>query len=351
MMKKNGSICIDLNYENIETGIFLYLMLISLLSCNKQRHERIECMINAVKDRVYNLDTCIIQELYEPYGLYLIGEDVFVVNRNKSGHIIYRYDRDMVFKRSYFSYGRGENEFVCIDKSIKTGNDSTLFLYTNWFDCTEFSIIGEDMEIENQFPILKEVQNNVILLNDSLLFYHALQQEKPFAIYNYTTHKLMHEFGEFPKRTISYETNIDRDNICLCHSIYEDNRKLLISFYVSIPIIRIYNLETFSLVKEIHITDAKEQVKLLDEYYGGKDVIYFQAPVASGNYIYAAFVNACSGEDMPEYTKLIKIDFDGNIVSTHTLDRFCPIFSISEDGRFYGIALSEEGYVLCRTVL
>jgi len=304
-----------------------------------------------MKDYARTLDTSVIKETYYPSDIYSVGNDILIINRDKNDKVIYCYDSEMSFKGAFFSYGKANNEFIFIDRRLKSGSDSTLYLYTNWFDCTEFLIDNHMIRVTDKFHILKEAQNNVIILNDSLLFYRALQKDYPFHIYNYVKNELVCEFGEFPVSRIPPETDADRDNICLCNSVYNMSGRRLVSFYESIPVIRIYDMVTYNLVREVRITDGKEQTTSLDDYYEGAGIIYFIRPLITEKNIYSLFINAGSDDEFIEQTVLIKMDLDGNLVSKYTLDRFCPVYTVSDDGMFYGITTSGGEYILCKTQL
>ena len=330
---------------------FLFFCVFVCLSCSRKDYEHVECAIKTIKDNIRILDTNMIKEVFNPCDIYSVGDDILVINRDQNGKIIYRYDSEMSFKEAFFSYGRAGNEFVFIDNCLKYGSDSTLYLYTNWFNCTEFSLDEHGIMVTDNFHILTEVQNNVILLNDSLLFYEALLNDDPFHVYNYVTNEVVCGFGEFPESSIIPETDADRDNICLCNSVYDGSGKKLVSFYESIPIIRIYDMETYDLIREIQIVDSEKQTTSLNDYYEEKGIIYFLRPMLVGEYIYTLYLNARSDSKFIEKTVLIKMDLNGNIIATFTLDRFCPIYTISDDGMFYGIAVSDGEYLFCKTKL
>lgn len=331
--------------------LLLLMCVIVCLSCGRKDYEHVECAIKTVNDHVRILDTRMIQEVYNPCDLYSVGDDILVINRDKSGKVIYRYHSNMSFKEAYFSYGRASNEFSFIDSKLKRGSDSTLYLYTNWYYCTEFSIDERGITVTDNFPVLKDVQNNVILLNDSLVFYNALLKNCPFQVYNYVSDEVLCSFGDFPEAPIIPETDADRDNICQSSSVYDVNGRKLISFYESIPVIRIYDMVTYELIREIRIVDSEKQIASLDDYYDEKSIIYFLQPVLAGKYVYTIYLNTRSDDKFIEKTVLIKMDLDGNIVARFTLDRYCTIYTVSDDGMFYGISISGGEYFLCKTRL
>lgn len=119
--------------------------------------------------------------------------------------------------------------------------------------------------VTDNFPVLKDVQNNVILLNDSLVFYNALLKDCPFQVYNFVSDEVLCSFGDFPEASIVPETDADRDNICQSSSVYDVNGRKLISFYESIPIIRIYDMVTYELIREIRIVDSEKQIASQDD--------------------------------------------------------------------------------------
>jgi hypothetical protein len=320
------------------------------LSCSRKGCEQVEYAIKAIESNDRVLDTCTIKEIYYPCDIYTLGNDILVINRDNNDKVIYRYDTEMSFKEAFFSYGRAGNEFSFVGNYLKYGNDSTLYLYTNWFNCTEFSLDNNGITVTDNFHILNEVQNNVILLNDSLLFYRALLNDDPFHVYNYVTDEVVCGFGEFPGSSIIPETDADRDNICLCNSVYDVSGKKLVSFYESIPIIRIYDMETYDLIREIRIVDSEKQITSLDDYYEEEGFIYFLRPILIGKYIYSLYLNVKSNSNV-EKTVLVKMDLNGNIITTFTLDRFCPVYTVSEDGMFYGISVLNDEYFFCKTKL
>jgi len=340
----------NIKIMNVERK-FLFFCFFLCLSCDRKDYEHVECAIKTLQDNVRVLDTNVVKEVYDPCDIYAVGDDFLVINRDQNANVIYRYDSVMSFKDAFFSYGRAGNEFVFVDNCLKYGSDSTLYLYTNGFNCTEFLLDGHGITITDNFRILAEVQNNVILLNDSLLFYQVLQNDAPFHVYNYVTGEVVCEFGEFPESSIVPETDADRDNICLCNSVYDEGGKRLVSFYESIPIVRIYDMETYELVREIRIVDSEKHTTSLNDYYEEKGIIYFLRPMLVGEYVYALYLNARADSKFIEKTVLIKMDLNGNIIATFTLDRFCPIYTISDDEMFYGISISGGEYLFCKTKL
>ena len=334
-----------------EKLFFLLFCIFVALSCNRKDYEHIECSIKTMEDNIRVLDTSIIKEMYYPCDIYSVGDDILVINENKDKKIMYQYNLEFSFKGAFFSYGRSGNEFTFIGRNLRDGTDSTLFLYTDWFNCTKFLLDDHGVRVAGKFRILNDAQNDVIILNDSLVFYRALQKNAPCHVYNYVSDELVCEFGEFPRSSIEPETDADRDNICLFNSVYDKINRLLVSFYESIPIIRIYDMVTYDLVREIQIVDGEKQTKSLDDYYEGEGIVYFLRPMIVGNNIYSLFLNTRSDDKFIEQTILIKMDLNGNIVSKYVLDRFCPIYTVSNDGIFYGISISNGEYVLCKTYL
>ena len=334
-----------------EKLFFLLFCVFVTLSCNRKDYERIECSIKTMEGKIRVLDTSIIKEIYYPYDIYSVGDDILVINKDKDNEVMYQYNSELSFKGAFFSYGRAGNEFTFVGRSLRDGTDSTLFLYTDWFNCTKFSLDDHGVSVADKFRILNDAQNDVIILNDTLVFYRALQKNDPFHVYNYVSDELVCEFGEFPKSSIEPETDADRDNICLFNSVYNRINGLLVSFYESIPIIRIYDMVTYDLVREIQIIDSEKQTASLDGYYEGEGVVYFLRPVITAKNIYSLFLNTRSDDEFIEQTILMKMDLNGNLVSKYVLDRFCPIYTVSNDGIFYGISMSNGEYVLCKTHL
>lgn len=97
---------------------------------------------------------------------------------------------------------------------------------------------------------------------------------------------------------------------------------------------------TYDLVREIQIIDSEKQTASLDGYYEGEGVVYFLRPVITAKNIYSLFLNTRSDDEFIEQTILMKMDLNGNLVSKYVLDRFCPIYTVSNDGIFYGISMS-----------
>lgn len=289
--------------------------------------------------------------MYQPRDIYSVGDDILIINGVKQGMVIYQYDPELVFKDSFFHFGRSWTEFSMVDKSLRVGTDSTLFLYTDWLKCTEFTVNDQGIGIVDKYPILQNPQNNVLMLNDSLVFYRALQEENPFQIYNYVSDELECKFGEFPCTSIDIQTNVDRDNVFLSNSVYNATDGLLLSFYESLPLIQVYDMMTRKLVREIEIVDCEKQTSSLESFYDGESVAYFHSPVITSSHIYCLFHNAIPEENPQEQTVLFKMDLKGNLISKYTLDRFCPIYTVSEEGIFYGISILNDEYVLCKTPL
>lgn len=328
----------------------LFLLVILNQACGIKNYEHLECGIESVKKSFRILDTVLIREVFDPSALYCVGENFWVVNRKQSGKVFYKYDSELSFHGSYFSYGRAGNEFVFVDNSLKDGCDTALYLYANWFDCTKFSFSERGIAVADNFRILPEIQNNVILLNDSLVFYRALLDDKQFHVYNYLEKEIVCKFGEFPEVPIKIGNDTDRDNVCLCNSVYAASEKKLVVFYESIPIIRLYDMNTHALVREIEIIDCEKQVVSVDDYYADENIIYFLMPMLQGNNIYVQYLNKGAAESVNE-TVLLKLDLNGNIVEKFVLNQYCPIYTITETGEFCGISILGGEYCFCRTRL
>lgn len=322
-----------------------------LVSCGKGVGIKEEISLTGIRIKDVPVDTSVISELFVPSDIYSIGGDIVLVNGNKSRNVFYRYDTDMRFLGSYLFYGNGRNEFNFISGSTQNGNDSTLCLYTDLFNCAEFLLSGDSIMVAKEYRILDGLQNNVIVLNDSLVFYRMLQGNYPFGVYNRNTGKHEKEFGNFPKSSIRPETEADRDNVCLSTSVYDRRGDMMFSFYETLPVVRIYDMSTYRLVKEIVISDAKEQIRSLDEYYDDRGVVYFFRPIFSGDMIYVAFINDSPDNGVPEDMELLTFDRNGAVVARYRLDRYCPVYTVTETGVLYGVALSGDEYVLCRADL
>ena len=100
------------------------------------------------------LDTSIIKEIYYPYDIYSVGDDILVINKDKDNEVMYQYNSELSFKGAFFSYGRAGNEFTFVGRSLRDGTDSTLFLYTDWFNCTKFSLDDHGVIVADKFCIL-----------------------------------------------------------------------------------------------------------------------------------------------------------------------------------------------------
>ena len=45
------------------------------------------------------------------------------------------------------------------------------------------------------------------------------------------------------------------------------------------------------------------------------------------------------------------MDWEGSVVGKYTLDRYCRMYTVSDDGVFYGISIENGKYVLCKAEL
>lgn len=331
--------------------VIVVILVFFFVSCSIDNKNRDLISLNEIEIKEVSFDTSVISELFLPSDIYSVGKDVVLVNSNKSKNVLYRYDASMKFIGSCFFYGNGRNEFNYVSGCVKDGNDSTLYLYTDYFYCSEFLFTEDSLRIVNEYKILDELQNNVIVLNDSLVFYRMLQSDHPFGIYNRNVGKLQKEFGKFPKSPIKSKTKADLDNVCLSNSVYDRQNNRLFSFYESLPVVRIYDIDTYRLVKEIIISDIKEQIMSLDDYYDDKGIVYFLRPVFSGGKIYVTLIDASPENGVPENMELLAFDMNGNIVSRYKFGMYCPIYTVSESGVFYGVSMLGEEYILCKAYL
>lgn len=329
--------------------LICFIILVSCQGVNEIPRQRIG--LDGIRETCREGKIYPIKEIYNPSDIYSIGDHVVVVNNNRQCNVFYLYHRDnLMFDRAFGSYGRASNEFLFIDRSPRQNTDSTLFLYTNFVNCSEFRINGDTVQEINRLRITDDIRNNVILLNDTLVFYRALQSDCAFNIYNYKQKKNHLAFGDFPRCPIKYKTETDRDNICVSTSVYSPNRRRLLSFYESLPLIKIFNTNTYECIQEIELTNVRKQITSLQAYYDDENVVYFSRPVATKDRIYVSLINH-RADFVPEHTVLLEVDWTGNIVEKYVIDKFCPIYTVTETGEFYGIALCDNATVLCKAEL
>ena len=88
----------------------------------------------------------------------------------------------------------------------------------------------------------------------------------------------------------------------------------------------------------------------LDEYYDDKNVIYFSRPIATRDRIYVSLIDN-QADLVPEQTSLLAMDWSGNITDKYTINKFCPIYTVSETGVFYGITFCDNNIMLCKIKL
>lgn len=328
------------------------VLLQSLSGCVDKDVEQQNVSIGQVPNIDIALDTAVIRELIVPSDIYDVGGDLVVVNSAKDkGKVLYRYGDDLHFKDSFFSYGRADNEFTVVSGSLSQVNDSTLCLYTDLFDCTEFIVTDSGMTIGAERKILDDIWNNVVILNDSLVLYRTRMKEYPYYVYNYVRQEEVCGFGDYPKSSIKYKNRNDRDNICLSNMVYGKSADRLVAFYESIPVFRLYDAVSYSLLKEVRIEDAQRQTASLEDFYDWRSVFYFQKPIAGTDYIYVNYVNSTVTDDAPDNMVLLKMDWEGSVVGKYTLDRYCRMYTVSDDGVFYGISIENGEYVLCKAEL
>lgn len=329
---------------------FCFSMSVLLSGCTD--NFKVNVSLGQVREVGIVLDTVMLRELIVPSGIIAVGKDVVVVNSARdNADVLFRYDGDLHFAGSFFAYGRAANEFVTVSGSPLQRKDSTLSLNTNLFDCTEFIVSDSEIRIGQKIRIVDEVRNNIIVLNDSLAVYRTRLEEYPYCIYNYRTQEVVSGFGDYPKSPIKYSNRNDRDNVCLSNMVYSESGNRLLAFYESLPLIRVYDATTYGPVKEITIDDALPQSSSLDGFYDWQSVIYFQNPVSASDRVYVSYINSSVPEDVPDGMVLLAMDCDGTVICKYTLDRFCGMYSVSDDGVFYGICTENGEYVLCRAVL
>ena len=78
--------------------------------------------------------------------------------------------------------------------------------------------------------------------------------------------------------------------------------------------------------------------------------------IAGTDYIYVNYVNSTVTDDAPDNIApdnmvLLKMDWEGSVVGKYTLDRYCRMYTVSEDRVFYGISIENGEYVLCKAEL
>lgn len=332
--------------------LFLIYCSIVLVSCRGVNdYPKLKISIKDIQDNCRSVEIYPIHEIYNPSDIYSIGDYIVVVNSNKQCNVLYLYSRDnMTFNRAFGLYGRANNEYLFIDRSPKANNDSTLFLYTNFLNCSEFRVDCDSIKEITKYRIVDDIRNNVIILNDSLVFNRALQSDYAFDIYNYKQRKNQRSFGEFPICPIKPNTDADRDNICVSSSVYSPDQGRLVSFYESLPLIRILDITTYKYIQEIELTDIHEQISSLNEYYEDKNIVYFSRPIATRNRMYVSLINN-RANCIPKQTTLLEMDWAGNIKDKYVINKFCPIYTVSETGVFYGITFQNSDILLCKVKL
>lgn len=300
----------------------------------------------ALEGQPVHLETRPTEEFFTPSDMYCVGDDIFIISQNRQGNILYRYGSGLDFKGSYLHYGRSGSEFFFVDRSPCRQNDSTLFLYTDNVEKTELSIGPDTVTIASRRKIVPDLSNNVIELSPTRTFYRTLQEERPFCIYETSSGEKRY-FGKFPDSPISFQTDEDRDNVSLSVSVYCDSLGILMSFYESMPVIEVYDMGTCGKISETLLTGVRPQDATIDEFYEGDSVIYFMRPVVSGGKVYVQMVNATGNESLSG-SVLLEVGWDGTVLNRYDLDRDCPIYTVSEDGVFYGLSIEDGNYLLCK---
>lgn len=317
-------------------------VIILAVSCSDKHIVQVD--YGALAEKKVQLEREELDEVFLPSDIYAAGQDVFIVNRDRNGNVLYRY-RDSRNTGSYLNYGRSGKEFIFVDRSPRDNTDSTLFLYTDYTECTELAIKEDTVEIVSQRRITDGLQNNVIVLDGSLVFYRALQESAPFCLYN-TNSGEQRFFGDFKDLPINVQTKDDRDNVSLSNSVYNDSLKVLMSFYESAPVIRIYDMAGCRLVSEIRLTGLREQTASVEDFYAGDSVIYFSRPVEACGRVFVQMVNA-TGNETPASTDILEVGWDGSILGKYSLDQDCISYTVSQRGDFYGISVSDGLFFLC----
>lgn len=332
---------------------YLYIILLILISSCAKNVSRDYSNIDIETINYKNITTekKVIDEIYDPYLLYVIGGNIVVVNRNRNLPVLYCYDTiALELKNTYGSYGRARNEFLQVDASPKANNDTTLCIYVNHHDCVELNISNNIISEESRISFTSDVENNAIIINDSLTFSVIRDNDSPFKLYNYKTRKLETCFGIFPKSKIHTQSIEDRDNVCNSSSVYNREHNVLFCIYESIPLIAIYDMKTLELKKTINLDGVKEQISSIDKFYEDESIIYLIKPVATSGGVYAVLVND-NGNIIPKGMNIIKFDWYGNVLQGYHFDCFCPIYTITEENVFYGLCYKEDNLYLCRTPL
>lgn len=332
---------------------YLYITLLFLtLSCSNNKS--IDCLnieIENINCKNISTKKKEIDEIYDPSFIYAIGENIIVVNRNQHLPVLYCYDTTTLeLKNTYGSYGRAKNEFWQIDASPKSNNDTTLFIYVNHHDCAEIKVHNNIISEESRVPFTGDVENNAIIINDSLTFSTIRDNNFPFKLYNYKNRKLETYFGLFPKSRIPTHNIEDRDNVCNSTSVYDSQHNVLFCTYESIPLVALYDMKTLELKKQLNLYGVKEQISSIDEFYEDENIIYLIKPVATSEGVYAILVNDKSNI-LPKEMNIIKFDWDGNVLQKYHLDCFCPTYTITEENIFYGLCYKDDDLYVCRTQL
>ena len=94
---------------------YLYIILLILISSCAKNVSRDYSNIDIETINYKNITTekKVIDEIYDPYLLYVIGGNIVVVNRNRNLPVLYCYDTiALELKNTYGSYGRARNEFL-----------------------------------------------------------------------------------------------------------------------------------------------------------------------------------------------------------------------------------------------
>ncbi len=320
-------------------------MICFILSCTNKQQNYITYDINLdtiPTKHITLLEEYIIDELYNPYAIYAINNNIVVLNIDQKDYMLYVYDKNSLkFKYPYGTYGRGPNEYIIADKSPINNNDSTLFLYTNISDCSSFKIGEDSIKKLTSFRFTQDIENNALIINDSLTFSSIFNHKEPFKIFNYKNNSVECYFGEFPKSTIPTVNHDDRDNVLSSTSVHNFKKNSILTFYANIPEIHEYDLNNFTKCKEIHLRGLKKQITSIDDYYNGYNIVYSIKPIITNKNIYTILINDISYK-IPTQTTLLKFDFDGNIVKRYTFDKAFITYTITNNEEFYAIGYDGE---------
>ncbi len=299
-------------------------------------------------------DTVKMNEVLRPLSMYPFKEWLILINMDSdTGTPLFIYDTDSLkFCFTAGKSGRGPGEFFYINPYYFYKTDTSFLINTNHFLETEISVYKDSIKVGKSKVILDSPANNLLKINDSLFFFENKMKQFEYSIYNANKKRNEKDFSDFPTSKISCQANDDRDNIYQKTCLYQKDKKSIVSFYLNIPLVRIYD-DQYKLVKEIKLKNIEESPLTMEEFYNDKGNLYFSCPYSTDSKIYVLFDNETLASTYQSSDSELQVwNWNGELEKRYHFACKFDIFTISDDGQtLYGLNTQEENFYFIKAVL